>query len=77
MLILSRKTDEKIVIGDNITITIIDLRGDQVRIGIDAPKNVKVYREEVFNAISAENKAAASLAPGAAPNLPKVDFLKK
>jgi carbon storage regulator len=53
------------------------VRGDQVRIGINAPKNVKVYREEVFNAISAENKAAASFAAGSVPELPKIDFLKK
>lgn len=59
MLILSRKTDEKIVIGDDITITIIEVRGEQVRIGINAPKTVKVFREEVFDAIKDENKAAA------------------
>jgi carbon storage regulator len=77
MLILSRKTNEKIVIGDNVVVTIIDVRNDQVRIGINAPKNVKVYREEVFNAISAENKAAASFSPGSVPELPKIDFLTK
>jgi carbon storage regulator len=59
MLILSRKTDEKIVIGDDITVTIIEVRGEQVRIGINAPKTVKVFREEVFDAIKDENKAAA------------------
>ena len=51
MLILSRKVDEKIKIGDNITITLIEVRGDQVKIGVEAPKNVKVFRQEVFNAI--------------------------
>jgi len=59
MLILSRKIDEQIKIGDNITLTIIEVRGDQVKIGIEAPKSVKVFREEVFNAIQKENKAAA------------------
>ena len=59
MLILSRKVNEKVVIGDDITVSIIEVRGDQVRIGIDAPKNVKVFRQEVFDAIRAENKAAA------------------
>ena len=59
MLILSRKINEKIMIGDDISISIIEIRGDQVRIGVDAPKNVKVYRQEVFDAIKAENKAAA------------------
>ena len=61
MLILSRKVDEKIVIGNEITITIIDIKGDQVKIGVDAPRDVKVFRQEVFNAIKTENTAAASV----------------
>lgn len=60
MLILSRKIDEKIKIGDNITITLIEVRGDQVKIGVEAPKNVKVFRQEVFNAIQTENREAAA-----------------
>ncbi|MDR0539353.1 MAG: carbon storage regulator CsrA [Spirochaetaceae bacterium] len=59
MLILTRKPDEKIVIGDTIVVSVIDIRGDQVRIGVDAPKTVKVYRQEVYDAIKAENRAAA------------------
>ena len=59
MLILSRKIDEKIQIGDNITLTIIDIHGEQVKIGVEAPKNIKVFRQEVFEAIQKENKAAA------------------
>ncbi len=59
MLILSRKTDQQIKIGDNITITIIDVKGDQVKIGVEAPKDVKVFRQEVFNAIKNENTAAS------------------
>ena len=55
MLILSRKVDEKIKIGDNITITLIEVRGDQVKIGVEAPKNVKVFRQEVFNKIRLKN----------------------
>lgn len=58
MLILSRKIDEKIKIGDDITITLIDVHGDQVKIGVEAPKNVKVFRQEVFDAIQMENKSA-------------------
>lgn len=58
MLILSRKIDEKIKIGDDITITLIDVHGDQVKIGVEAPKNIKVFRQEVFDAIQFENKAA-------------------
>ena len=61
MLILSRKIDEKIKIGDDITLTIIEIRGDQVKIGVEAPKNVKVFRQEVFNAIQTENKAASKI----------------
>jgi carbon storage regulator len=59
MLILSRKTNEKIMIGDDISVTVIEIRGDQIRIGVDAPKSVKVYRQEVFDAIKQENQAAA------------------
>jgi carbon storage regulator len=59
MLILSRKLNEKIKIGEDITLTVIELRGDQVKIGVEAPKHVKVFRQEVFNAIQKENKAAA------------------
>jgi len=73
MLILSRKVDEKVVIGDDITISIIEIRGDQVRIGIDAPKKVKVFRQEVYDAIKAENKAALK----SAVKIPVVDFKKQ
>ena len=58
MLILSRKIDEKIKIGNDITITLIDVHGDQVKIGVEAPKHVKVSRQEVYNAIQNENNAA-------------------
>jgi len=70
MLILSRKINEKIMIGEDISVSIIEIRGDQVRIGVDAPKTVKVFRQEVFDAIKAENKAAAE----SKPVLPVVDF---
>jgi carbon storage regulator len=70
MLILSRKINEKIMIGDDISISIIEIRGDQVRIGVDAPKSVKVFRQEVFAAIKAENKAAAE----SAAKIPELDF---
>jgi carbon storage regulator len=68
MLILSRKINEKIMIGDDVSVSIIEIRGDQARIGVDAPKNVKVYRQEVFDAIRAENKAAAE-SPAVFPEL--------
>lgn len=60
MLILSRKMNQKIKIGEEITVTIIEIRGDQVKIGVEAPKNVKVFRQEIFSAIQTENRAAVS-----------------
>jgi len=54
MLVLTRKLDEQIMIGGNIIITIVDIRGDRVRIGIEAPKDVSVHREEVYMAIQRE-----------------------
>jgi carbon storage regulator len=69
MLILSRKTNEKIMIGEDISITVIDIRGDQVRIGVDAPKQVKVYRQEVFDLVKAENQAAAAAEMAKLPEL--------
>ncbi|MDR1025270.1 MAG: carbon storage regulator CsrA [Treponema sp.] len=63
MLILSRKTNEKIMIGDDISVSIIEVRGDQVRLGVEAPRSVKVFRQEVFDAIKAENRAAAESRP--------------
>lgn len=70
MLILTRKLDEKIVIGDDIEVSIIEIRGDQVKLGVNAPRNVKVFRKEVFDAIQAENRAAAE----SPATLPELDF---
>ena len=56
MLILSRSTGQSIMIGDEITVTVIEIKGHQVRIGIDAPKNVAVHREEIYYRIKAEKK---------------------
>ena len=58
------------MIGDEISVSIINIRGDQVRLGVDAPKSVKVFRQEVFDAIKAENKAAVQ----SAPVLPALDL---
>lgn len=57
MLVLSRKQDERIRIGDDITITLVDIRGDKVRLGIDAPDSVAVHREEVWLAIKRQESA--------------------
>ena len=57
MLVLSRQRDEQIVINDNIVITIVDVRGDRVRIGIDAPTEVSVHRREVYNQIQRQKEA--------------------
>ncbi len=59
MLVLSRQRDESIVIGDNIVITIVDIRGDKVRLGIQAPVEIPVHRQEVYDAIQRENRQAA------------------
>lgn len=59
MLVLSRKKDEKIIIGDDIELMVIEIRGDKVRLGIAAPKDVSVHREEVYNAIKRERNGAA------------------
>ena len=61
MLVLSRERDETIMIGDDIEITIVDIRGDKIRIGINAPSRVAVHRKEVYDAIRAENAQAAML----------------
>ena len=61
MLVLSRQRDESIIIGDNIVITIVDVRGDKVRLGIEAPREVSVHRREVYEAIQRENQQAAKI----------------
>lgn len=61
MLVLSRQRDESIVIADNIVITIVDIRGDKVRLGIDAPKEIPVHRQEVYDAIQRENEQGSDV----------------
>ncbi|HBE89594.1 MAG: carbon storage regulator [Candidatus Andersenbacteria bacterium RIFCSPHIGHO2_12_FULL_46_9] len=58
MLVLSRHRDEAIMIGDEIVVTVVDIRGDKVRLGIDAPSDVPVHRQEVYDAIQRENRKA-------------------
>jgi carbon storage regulator len=71
MLVLSRQRDESIMIGDNIVITIVDIRGDKVRLGIDAPTEIPVHRQEVYEAIQRENLRASKLDPKEARGLGK------
>ena len=76
MLVLTRKINEKIVIGDNIEIVLVDIGKDQVKIGINAPKSIKVHRWEVYEEIQRENREAAKTqGPETLKNLPE-DFLK-
>ena len=63
MLVLSRHRDESIMIGDDIVVTIVDIRGDKVRLGINAPQDVPVHRQEVYEAIQRENKKASQMGP--------------
>jgi carbon storage regulator len=58
MLVLSRQRDETIMIGDNIQVMVVDIRGDKVRLGITAPKDVTVHRKEVWDAIKREGRSA-------------------
>ena len=69
MLILARRIGESIMIGDQVEISIVDIKGDQVKVGIKAPAQVKVYRREVYAAIQEENRAAAGAGPHSLPRL--------
>ena len=71
MLVLSRQRDETIMIGDDIEITIVDIRGDKVRLGITAPATIPVHRKEVYDAIQRENREAARVKMEDLGSLPK------
>ena len=72
MLVLTRKKDQSIVINDNIEITILDVQGDQVRIGVSAPRDVSIHRKEIFLEIQQENMKASEI-----KNITINDILKK
>jgi carbon storage regulator len=76
MLVLSRQRDETIMIGDDIEVTVVDIRGDKVRLGITAPKEISVHRKEVYDAIRRENRAAAQVKPEDLSGLGKVNPAK-
>lgn len=65
MLVLSRHRDESIMIGDDVVVTIVDIRGDKVRLGIEAPQSIPVHRQEVYDAIQRENRKATQTGAGA------------
>jgi carbon storage regulator len=70
MLALTRKSGERIVVSENIVITVVDIKGDSVRLAIDAPREIKIYRGEIFDSIVTENKQAA------VADIQKLDFIK-
>lgn len=72
MLVLSRQVDETIMIGDDIEVTVVDIRGDKVRLGITAPKEIAVHRKEVYEAIKRENRDAARVKPEDLPPMNKM-----
>jgi|TARA_B100000809_G_C15110086_1_gene520247 carbon storage regulator len=77
MLVLSRHRDESIMIGDNVVVTIVDIRGDKVRLGIDAPTEIPVHRQEVYDAIQRENREASQLDAAEARDVGKSDSAGK
>jgi carbon storage regulator len=72
MLVLTRRANQSIMIGDDIVVTVLEVRGDQVRLGIKAPREVDVHREEVFAALQAANRQAASPSEAAMRGLDKI-----
>jgi len=70
MLIITRRPGERIVLGDDIVVTVMEISGQTARIGIAAPRELPVYREEIWEAVKAENQAAAAVDPDALPSLP-------
>lgn len=69
MLALTRKVGERIVIGDNIIVTVVDIKGDNIRVSIDAPKEIKIYRGELYDAIAEENRQAAGVSSAQLPGI--------
>jgi carbon storage regulator len=63
MLLITRRAGEKIMVGDDVVVHIMEIVGNTVRVGIEAPRSVQVYREEIWNAVREENRAAAEAAP--------------
>ncbi len=71
MLVLSRRLNESIVVGNDIVITVLEIRGDQVRIGIDAPRSVTVHRQEIYAELVRANRDASAANSDDVPKLPR------
>ena len=71
MLLITRRAGERIVVGDEITIEVVEVSGSQVRLGVRAPRSVSIYREEILEAVTAENRAAAAASPDALARVKK------
>lgn len=69
MLRITRRAGERIMLGDNVVVEVMEIRGQTVRLGIDAPRSVKVYREEIWLAVKRENEEAARLAGATLPDV--------
>jgi carbon storage regulator len=72
MLVLSRQRDQSVMIADDIEVRVVDVRGDKVRLGFNAPRDIPVHRKEVYDAIRRENFAAAQVKPEDLPKLPTI-----
>lgn len=70
MLMITRKIGERIVLGDDVIVAVMEIRGQTVRLGIEAPRSLPVYREEIWAEVKKENEAAASAAGAALPEIP-------
>ncbi|MFN8051676.1 MAG: carbon storage regulator CsrA [Acidimicrobiales bacterium] len=71
MLVLSRRTNESIIINGNITVTVLEIRGDHIRIGIDAPREITIHREEIHAELAQANRLASESKPGDVAKLPR------
>jgi carbon storage regulator CsrA len=77
MLVLARQRDETVMIGDDVEITVVDIRGDKVRLGITAPKEISVHRKEIYDAIRRENRAAAQVKPEDLPGFERRPLMQR
>jgi carbon storage regulator len=77
MLIITRRPGEKIMVGEDVVVEVIEVSGSSVRIGIAAPKSIPVYREEIWAAVKAENKAAADVGVKDLPDVPSPNTKKR